>query len=619
MPAMAANDGTNAGRAPDALPEVFGRYRVKKKLGGGGMGTVYLVENTELQRDEALKVPRFGADDDPEARERFLREARAAARLEHPNLCPVYHVGVQDGVHFLTMRYLRGKPLSDYTHQPQPPRTAVEIALQLAQALEYAHGQGVIHRDLKPSNVLMCAGVGPVVLDFGLAKELRQSERKLTQSGQILGTPAYMPPEQVQGQLDRIGPASDVYSLGVILYELLTGHEPFEGLSVAEVLVKVLYAEPLPPSALCPGLSPVLGAICLKALAKAPEQRYPSMTAFGAALAEYRRATRPKPADATPAPAQPRPVHDTAPVPGGDRPAPLDCTGAAGLSAAEVQQPQAVWAKYLGREVEEEDEIAPGVRMRFVLVPPGKFLMGSPEGEDRREADELLHPVAITRPFYLAKYEVTQAQYEAVLGKGHNPSTFPGADLPVESVTWTEAAAYADRLTERRGDGMTYRLPTEAEWEYACRGGRPSSRPFGVGDGTSLSSQHANCDGNYPYGGAARGPALRRTSCVGSYPPNAFGLHDLHGNVYEWCADWYGPYPAGVATDPAGPATGSARVVRGGSWRSAARLCRAADRYGVAPGERIYYLGFRLVRVLPGAGEYSGAGDGCVPARRSVG
>jgi predicted Ser/Thr protein kinase len=267
---------------------VFGTYHVKKKLGGGGMGTVYLVENTELRRDEALKVPHFEADD-PQARERFLREARAAAGLDHPNLCPVYHVGVQDGVHFLTMRYLQGRPLSDYTARPQPPRKAVEIVTKLARALEYAHGKDVIHRDLKPSNVMMCAGVGPVVLDFGLAKQTRQPDRKLTQFGARIGTPAYMPPEQVKGDLDRIGPASDVYSLGVILWELLTGQPLLRG-SLAEVFGKILYADRPSPSSLRPGLSPALDAICLKALAKAPEQRYASMKAFGAALMDYLRA-----------------------------------------------------------------------------------------------------------------------------------------------------------------------------------------------------------------------------------------------------------------------------------------------------------------------------------------
>jgi hypothetical protein len=284
------DSGTLPGDGSKAdLPEQFGRYSVKRKLGGGGMGTVYLVENTDLRREEALKVPHFDPEDGEEVRQRFLREAQAAARLDHPNLCSVYDVGVQAGVCYLTMRYLQGRPLADYIGKPQSPRRAVEIVAKLAQALEHAHGKGVIHRDLKPSNVMMCPGLGPVIMDFGLAKQTRHQDQRLTQTGTALGTPAYMPPEQVKGELGRIGPASDVYSLGVILFELLTGELPFAG-SLAEVYGKILFAEAPPPSALRRGLSPALDAVCRKALAKAPEQRYPTMKAFAAALIDYLRA-----------------------------------------------------------------------------------------------------------------------------------------------------------------------------------------------------------------------------------------------------------------------------------------------------------------------------------------
>jgi eukaryotic-like serine/threonine-protein kinase len=218
---------------PNELPPQFGRYRVKEKLGGGGMGTVYLVENTELERDEALKVPHFVDGDGTQLRERFLREAKSAAKLDHANLCPVYDAGVRDGIYYLTMRFLKGKLLTEFTGKEQPARKAVEIVTKLAQALEAAHGKGVIHRDLKPSNIMMVAGVGPVVMDFGLAKLVRQPDQTLTQAGVTLGTPAYMPPEQVHGDLEQMGPASDVYSLGVILYELLTGRLPFDSKTAA--------------------------------------------------------------------------------------------------------------------------------------------------------------------------------------------------------------------------------------------------------------------------------------------------------------------------------------------------------------------------------------------------
>jgi formylglycine-generating enzyme required for sulfatase activity len=264
------------------------------------------------------------------------------------------------------------------------------------------------------------------------------------------------------------------------------------------------------------------------------------------------------------------------------RPRPLDCTGPDGASAAEVKRAQEAWAKYLGREVEETVEVADGVRMTFVLVPPGKFLMGSPANEEGRGEDESQHAVALTEPLDLGQTEVTQAQYRALTGS--NPSQFQGDDLPVEMVSWVEASGYAAQLTIKRGDHHLYRLPTEAEWEYACRGGRPASQPFGIGDGTSLSSDLANCDGNFPYGGAGKGPRLDTTRRVGSYPANALGLRDMHGNVWEWCADWYGPYPHSDVVNPQGPSEGSRRVDRGCSWRgplgaaawrSAMGTCRA--------------------------------------------
>jgi serine/threonine protein kinase len=287
------------GTAPPAdMPAQLGRYRIKQRLGGGSMGAVYLVENTEVQREEALKIPHLESGSDPAVRERFLRSARAAAKLDHPNICPIYDVGVIDGSCFLTMRFLQGQPLSVLACQARPPMEAVEIIFKLAQALEHAHARGVIHRDLKPSNIMMCPESGPTVFDFGLARQTQQANSTLTQAGTMMGTPAYMPPEQVKGDLDRIGPLSDVYSLGVILFELLTGRRPFDG-STAEVIGKVLY-EPNPaPSGFQPGLSPAVDGVCGRAMAKKPEDRYPSMTDFADALADVLR-TLPAKREATP-------------------------------------------------------------------------------------------------------------------------------------------------------------------------------------------------------------------------------------------------------------------------------------------------------------------------------
>jgi formylglycine-generating enzyme required for sulfatase activity/serine/threonine protein kinase len=283
----------------------------------------------------------------------------------------------------------------------------------------------------------------------------------------------------------------------------------------------------------------------------------------------------------------------SAPIP----PEPLDCTGPEGVSKEQVQRAQQAWAKHLGRQVEEKVEVAEGVTITFVLIPPGKFRMGSPDDEKDRYKDEALHAVTLTEPFYLAQTEVTQAQYQALTGE--NPSHFKGTDKPVEMVSWEEARDCAAKLTKKRDDKQVYRLPTEAEWEYSCRGGRSSSQPFGVGTGRALSSREANFDGNYPYGGAEKGEYLQSTCRVASYTANAFGLYDMHGNVWEWCADWYGPNPEQDVTNPTGPAEGSGRVFRGGSWFFNAGDCRAAHRNGNTPSYRYYALGLRLARSIP--------------------
>jgi hypothetical protein len=276
-----------AGGAPAAhgLPEVFGRYRVHKKLGQGGMATVYLAHDTRLDRPVALKVPRFGAAEDPVLIERFQREARIAATLRHPNLCPVYDLGQIDGVHYLAMPLLTGETLAAWLQRRGrlPAQVAVRFAIRIARAVQTMHAAGILHRDLKPSNVMIDAHNEPIVMDFGLARRSAAGDARLTGSAVFLGTPAYAPPEQIGGGAEALGPASDVYSLGAVLYEMLTGRLPFQG-AVHEVMQQVLVRAPEPPAHFVPELAPGLEAICLKALAKDPAARFPSMSAFADAL-----------------------------------------------------------------------------------------------------------------------------------------------------------------------------------------------------------------------------------------------------------------------------------------------------------------------------------------------
>jgi serine/threonine protein kinase/WD40 repeat protein len=254
------------------------------------MGSVYLGQDNQLDRPVAIKIPSFKLDENPELLERFLREARAAATLTHPNICPVYDAGEVDGLYYLAMAYVEGQPLYQLIRdKPMPPRQAALLARQIALALQEAHDKGIVHRDLKPANIMINQRKQPVVMDFGLARRMvSQDETRLTQSGMVIGTPAYMPPEQVNADVKLMGPCCDIYSLGVVLYEMLASRVPFEG-PMATLMANILLDEPAPPSQYRPDLDAALDDICLKALAKKPADRYPSMKEFAAVLAEYLR------------------------------------------------------------------------------------------------------------------------------------------------------------------------------------------------------------------------------------------------------------------------------------------------------------------------------------------
>jgi formylglycine-generating enzyme required for sulfatase activity/predicted Ser/Thr protein kinase len=269
------------------LPEVFGQYRIVRKLGHGGMAAVYLAEDTVLQRQVAIKVPLNEVERSEEVLARFLREARAAASLSHPNICQIYEIDKIGERDYIAMEYVDGKPLSDLIRGKQlKERQAASLVRKIALAMQAAHEKGLIHRDLKPSNVMLTVRGEPKITDFGLAKRWASDDSRLSHSGAIMGTPAYMPREQALGETSRLGPAVDIYSLGVILYELLTGRLPFEG-PLAAVLGKIISAEASPPSSIRQDLDPQLDAICRKAMAKEPEGRYASMAEFAAALAAW--------------------------------------------------------------------------------------------------------------------------------------------------------------------------------------------------------------------------------------------------------------------------------------------------------------------------------------------
>ena len=274
--------------ASDAPLSRFGRYHILQELGRGAMGAVYLAHDEQLDRQVALKIPQFGQEMDRALLERFYREARAAAALRHPGICPVFDVGELNGQHYITMAFIKGRPLRDFTKtsKTQGIRQIVRVIRKLALALAEAHRHKVVHRDLKPANIMIDERKEPVVMDFGLARRTAEREEKLTHSGTVIGTPAYMSPEQVDGDNNRVGPTADIYSLGVIFYELVTGQLPFQG-HLMSILKQIATVEPQPPSELRPDLPNELQAVIQKMMAKEIEVRYQSMDEVAAVLTEF--------------------------------------------------------------------------------------------------------------------------------------------------------------------------------------------------------------------------------------------------------------------------------------------------------------------------------------------
>ena len=648
---------------------VLGPYRVLKELGRGGMGAVYLALDPRLDRKLALKVmlPEFAAD--AGAKERFLREARAAAKITHDNVVIVHEADERDGVPYIAMQFLQGYPLDQYLKTKGTPALphVVRIGREAALGLAAAHALGLVHRDIKPANLWLESPNGRVkVLDFGLAKPVG-TDAELTKSGAVVGTPAFMSPEQARGL--KVDARTDLFSLGAVLYRLCTGKTPFAGPNVMAVLAAVLTDDPTPVRELNPNVPEPLAALIHQLLAKNPADRPQTASEVAKRLrAVLEQLTTPAVAEAVPlataaddsrsvpvvvhaVPHQPpvvvpmqitaRPEDafanldandgaggvteaDAAPAaPRSERKAggkgALIAAGVAVLlavvaGAAVVSQmgkkkdPEAKGsdAGTTGGEKGKGDPKVPnapvgplpatyknGIGMEFVKVPKGTAWLGGGAGNQGETK------VVIEQDFYLGKYEVTQAEWEAVTGL--NPSHFSrtgngkdavkdisDADLkrfPVEHVSWDDCQVFIERLNKKEaGSGWVYRLPKEAEWEYACRGG-PADKPTSAFDfyfakptNTLLPEQ-----ANFAW---AEGKGLGRTCKVGSYEPNLLGLYDMHGNVWEWCDD------AEKAPDGA-----SLRVLRGGCCNLGSGRCRAAEHLSSPPSNRLGTLGLRLARV----------------------
>jgi formylglycine-generating enzyme required for sulfatase activity len=548
-------------------------WELVELLGVGGFGEVWKARNPNLSSASPVAL-KFCLD--PSSAKVLRNEARVLDRLmlqgRHPGIVPLRQTYLSAEPPCLEYEYIAGGDLAGLIYEwhrlqrgPTPEQIA-RVVLRLADIVAFAHrlDPPIVHRDLKPANILVqnsaSGKLSLRIADFGsggvaASHAIRQTLRGTTQAQMLASavrgacTPLYASPQQMRG--GDADPRDDVYALGVIWYQLLSGdlctgrpggtrwHKRLTEQGMAAPLVDLL-------------------GCCYE---DNPDDRPYNAGALAENLAALLQIKRER--------------------------------GSAAVSNSDpdLQTP------LLPRRVTNS------INMTLTLIPAGTFKMGSPAGEAERGDDEgPQHEVTLTQPFYMGIYPVTQRQYEAVMGT--NPSYFNGdkgggPDFPVERISWDDAVEFCRKLSDLPAEKearRTYRLPTEAEWEYACRAGLPT--PFS--SGLTLSSKEANFNGHYPYGMVARGPYLERTTKVGSYPPNPFSLYDMHGNVWEWCADYYDRtyYRHSPRYGPQGPAQGTLRVVRGGSCYNIGRFCRAAYRFGVAPGNRDLDVGMRVVMVL---------------------
>ncbi|HBJ35009.1 MAG TPA: hypothetical protein DDZ51_09660 [Planctomycetaceae bacterium] len=562
-----------------------GNYELVEPIGRGGMGQVWKAQDQAGQRTVAIKLL------PPELRnhEDAIQQVRESFQKVHA--LTHQHIGKSlamlsdaDYGPFIVMDLVLGIPLSRYAKQYRqrsgqiPLKHVAELLRPVAQALDYAHVRGVLHRDVKPENILVQTEphFEVTLIDFGLAATIRSTMTRFTQaSADTRGTRPYMSPEQLRGNSHQWDGRTDQYSLAVVAYELLGGYLPFETEDDFALMYAVLN-EPVVPIETC---SEAVNQVLSKGLGKERTERYENCKNFINSLAMNNTAATSVSV-----------IKTTAPQPRIPTPVVAQSLNLASKSASEATAKSFVNS----------------IGMKLVRIPAGTFLMGSPESEADRYEYETQHQVSLTKDFYLGTTVVTQGEYERVMGT--NPSYFSagggaggrakttGMDtsrLPVESVSWDDAVEYCRRLSAlpaERAAGRVYRLPTEAEWEYACRAG--TTTPFHFG--SQLTSQQANFDGNFPYGITTTGPYLERTATVGSYGCNGYGLFDMHGNVWEWCSDWYGDYTASAQVDPMGAAAGSNRVCRGGRWNFIAKSCRSGERSMFTPDYRSHNLGFRV-------------------------
>lgn len=583
-------------------------YQIIKFLGKGGFGHTYLAKDLDLPGHPQCVVKHLKPQNaDPDllliAKRLFETEAQTLYKLgslhdQIPKLSAHFEENgefylVPDFIagHDLTKELIPGKKLSEsYT---------ITLLHNILEILAIVHRQKVIHRDLKPDNLMRRQDGKIVLIDFGAVKEISTivvNAQKQTSLTIAIGTPGYMPSEQAKGK-PRF--ASDIHAGGMIGIQALTGEHPFnlrEDTRTGEVIWRNQAQ-----------VSNNLANVLDKMVRDNFSQRYQNADEALQAILSLLSPLPPPPPPPTPTPTPTPPT----------RRGFLQLVGFAGVGLVgavvtksllnnssnplKTVQFETVTVNSRGEITKRSqsqaqvftETIANGITLEMMAIPGGSFVMGSPNTEARRFESEGPQRTVNLAPFFMGKYEVTQEQWEAVMG--NNPSYFKGAKLPVEQVSWNDAVQFCQKLSQKTG--KNYRLPSEAEWEYTCRAG--TTTPFYFGE--TITPDLVNYDGNsYPYGAASKGLYRAKTTDVGSCPPNAFGLYDMHGNVSEWCSDRFHSNYNGAPTDGTSWETGTydIRAQRGGSWYDHVVNCRAACRHFNSAGNSDRLGGFRVAVAL---------------------
>jgi len=534
-----------------------GRYRPIKILGEGGFGrTFQALDEKRLNTPCVIKqfLPQqAGSIALQKATELFKQESKRLQELgKHPQIPDLLAFFPEDGRLYLIQEFIDGQNLlQELQNKGTLKEPEIKTLLEkLLPVLEFIHDNQVIHRDIKLENIIKSKNGTLFLIDFGVSKETTGSI--LTRVGTITGTPGFAPPEQFRGIVYH---SSDLYSLAVTCVRLLTGHlQEINGVDKLFDTNTMQWQWQKYVS-----VSQELKDVLETMLQDIPANRYQSATEVLAALSNTKARVRQQVSPHS----SKQSIYSPINIPKLPENTPLD-----------------TFTEDLGK----------GVKLEMIAIPGGTFLMGSPENEVERFSDESPQHEVTVPGFFIGKYQLTQLQYQTIMGT--NPSYFKGDNRPVEGVGWEDAVKFCQKLNHRTLGN--YRLPSEAEWEYACRAG--TKTPFHFGD--NVTTDLVNYNGNYPYPSAPKGKYREQTTDVGIFPPNAFGLYDMHGNVWEWCEDERHENYINAPTDGSSWQSRISlgqKVLRGGCWHDYARYCRSACRLKSPCCSRNYFYGFRVV------------------------